>query len=68
MKGFSRDGYITDFTLYFRNYVSTGENALLLSMDWAAAVVPNLTDEHCELNLQYRDQGEDRVEPIWVAK
>lgn len=63
-----RDGYITDFTLYFRNYVSTGENALLLSMDWAAAVVPNLTDEHCELNLQYRDQGEDRVEPIWVAK
>lgn len=63
-----RNGYITDFTLYFRTYTSTGENALLLSIDWAAAVVPSLSDEYCELNLQYRDQGEDRVEPIWVAK
>lgn len=63
-----RDGYITEFALYFRTYAATGEEALLLSMDWTAAMVPSLTDERCELNLQYRDQGEDRIEPIWVAK
>lgn len=63
-----RDGYITEFTLYFRSYLPTGENAMLLSMDWTAAMIPSLTGEQCELNLQYRDGGEDRIEPIWVAK
>lgn len=63
-----RDGYIAEFTLYFRSYLPTGENAMLLSMDWTAAMVPGLTGTKSELNLQYRDGGEDRIEPIWVAK
>ncbi len=62
-----KDG-IAEFALNFRTYVSTGEEAMLLSMDWAAGMVPSLTEERCELSLQYRDQGESRIEPVWVAK
>ena len=62
------DGYITEFTLWFRNYVSTGETALLLPMDSAMLMLPDLTEEACELILQYHDRGETTVEPVWVAK
>lgn len=63
-----RGGYVTSFTLYFRSYVSTGATALLLSMDRAAVMLPELTEEKCELILQYRDQGENTVAPTWVAR
>lgn len=63
-----REDCITDFTLNFRTYLSTGEEALLLSMDWTASMLPSLMDKPCELSLQYRDQGEGKVEPVWVAK
>lgn len=62
-----RDGYVTNFTLYFRNYVSTGNEALLLAMDRAAVMLPVLSEEQLELVLQYRDLGESAVEPGWVA-
>lgn len=65
---FVREGYITAFTLCFRSYVSTGNKALLLSMDRAAAMLPSLVDQTCELIIQYRDRGESQVQPIWVAK
>ena len=60
--------HITEFTLYFRSYVSTGENALLLSIDRAADMLPSLVDKTCELTIQYRDQGESQVQPVWIAK
>ena len=63
-----RYDHITDFTLYFRSYVSTGADALLLSMDRAAGMLPNLVEQSCELIIQYRDQGESQVQPVWVAK
>ena len=63
-----RENCITEFTLNFRAYVSTGEKAMLLSMDWTASMLPGLLDRPGELILQYRDQGESKVEPIWVAR
>lgn len=63
-----RENCITEFTLNFRTYVSSGEEALLLSLDWTAGMLPGLTDEPRELILQYRDQGGSTVEPMWVAK
>lgn len=62
-----RNGYVTDFTLCYRCYVDGGEEALLLPMDRAAAMLPDLTGERCELILQYRDRGESAVLPVWVA-
>lgn len=62
-----RSGFITDFTLRLRSYTATGEKALLLSMDRAAAMLPNLTEERRELILQYRDPGDTSVSPLWVA-
>lgn len=62
------DGYIMDFTLYFRSYTATGDEALLLSMERAMGMLPDLVEERCELILQYRDHGESVVEPMWVAK
>lgn len=63
-----REDYISEFTLNFRTYLSTGENATLLSMDWTVSMISDLTDKPCELILQYRDQGESQVEPVWAAK
>ncbi len=63
-----RDGYVAEFTLRFRSYTATGEQAPLLSMERAAAMLPALTVERRELALQYRDQGEGTVSPIWVAQ
>lgn len=62
-----QDGYVTDFVLNYRSYVAAGREALLLTMDRAAVMLPDLTEEKCELILQYRDRGESTVSPVWVA-
>ncbi len=61
------DGYVTRFTLRFRCYTANGERALLLPIDKAAAMLPDLTDERRELVIQYRDGGGAAVSPDWVA-
>lgn len=63
-----RDGCVSEFTLHFRSYAATGRQALLLSMERAAVMLPALTGQPRELALQYRDQGEGEVSPIWVAQ
>ena len=63
-----RDGYVSDFTLHFRSYTATGQQALMLPMERAAVMLPALTDQRRELVMQYRDQGEEEVSPIWVAQ
>lgn len=62
-----RNGYITQFTLRFRSYAANGEQTLLLPVDKAAAMLPDLTDQRRELVLQYRDGGGAAVFPSWVA-
>jgi len=62
-----QEGYVTQFTLRFRSYAANGERALLLPIDKAAAMLPDLTDERRELVLQYRDGGGAAVLPEWVA-
>lgn len=61
-------GFITKFTLQFRCYTATGDEAMLLPIERAAVILPGLDRENGELLLQYRDQGESVVEPGWVAK
>lgn len=61
-------GFITNFTLYFRSYTRTGNEAMLLPIERAAVMLPALEREQGELLVQYRDQGEAAVEPVWVAK
>lgn len=61
-------GYMSKFTLYFRSYVRTGTGTMLLPIERAAVMLPSLGREQGELLLQYRDQGETTVEPVWVAK
>lgn len=63
-----RGGFVTEFTLYFRSYLSTGSEALLLSIERAAVMLPDLTEEESELILQYVDRGGTLVEPSWVAR
>ncbi len=63
-----KNGCVTEFTLYFRCYVSSGNEAMLLPMDRAAVMLPGLNKTNCELILQYRDRGESTVAPVWVAK
>ena len=60
-------GYITRFTLRFRCYTANGERALLLPIDKAAAMLPDLTDERRELVIRYRDGGGTAVWPDWMA-
>lgn len=62
-----RDGYIVQFTLRFRSYAANGEQALLLPIDKAAAMLPEYTPEQRELVIQYRDGGGPEVRPDWVA-
>lgn len=62
-----QQGEITEFTLHFRCYAATGNEALLLPMNQAAVILPELTDEARELVLQYRDWGGAEVSPLWVA-
>lgn len=63
-----RDGYVVQFTLHFRSYAANGERALLLPIDKAAAMLPDLTQERRELALQYWDGGGNgSLSPEWVA-
>lgn len=62
-----RGGYITDFTLHLRCYAADGGKALLLPIDKAAAMLPDLTGEKRELVIQYRDGGWSTVSPGWEA-
>ena len=62
------DGSITNFTLHFRHYSASGEEALLLPMEQAAVILPGLDRTSGELVLQYRDQGDAAVKPGWVAR
>ena len=63
----ARDGYIVQFTLRFRSYAANGEQTLLLPIDKAAAMLPDLTDQRRELVIQYRDGGGPELVPSWVA-
>lgn len=60
-------GYITDFTLHLRSYTADGNHTLLLPIDKAAAMLPDLTREKRELVIQYRDSGGQTVIPGWEA-
>lgn len=62
-----KDGYIIQFTLYFRSYAPNGEHALLLPIDKAAAMLPSIAREGRELIIQYQDGGGVSVSPQWVA-
>ena len=61
------DGCVTQFTLRFRSYAASGGETLLLPVDKAAAMLPDLTWERRELVIQYRDGGGTEVVPGWVA-
>lgn len=62
-----RDGCITQFVLHLRQYAAQKENALLLPIRKAAAMLPDLTRERRELVIQYRDGGGQSVSPGWEA-
>lgn len=59
--------YITEFTFRLRCYTAAGEDALLLPVDKAAVMLPDLTDEKKELAIRYRDGGGTLVSPGWEA-
>lgn len=61
-----QNGYVTKFTLHFRSYTATAEEDLLLPVDRAAAMLPDLTKEKVELVIQYRDAGGAAVVPEWI--
>jgi len=61
------DGQIAQFTLRFRAYAANGESALLLPVDKAAVMLPDLAAQRRELVLQYQDGGGPAVFPQWVA-
>ena len=60
-------GYITGFTLRVRSYAADGETVLLLPIDRAAVLLPDLTEEKRELVIRYRDGGGQTVSPSWEA-
>ena len=62
-----QSGYITDFVLRVRGYTADGESVLLLPIDRAAVLLPDLTEEKRELVLRYRDGGGQSVSPHWEA-
>lgn len=62
-----RDGCVTQFVLHLRQYTAQKENALLLPIRKAAAMLPDLTRERRELVIQYRDGGGQSVSPGWEA-
>ncbi len=63
-----RENCVMEFTLWFRSYQNSGTQALLLSAEQTALMVPSLTEGRRELTIQYWDQGEDTVAPAWVAR
>lgn len=63
-----REGYIREFTLHFRSYAPTSETTLLLPIDRAAVILPQLTEDTSELVIRYRDRGSYLVPPGWIAR
>ena len=61
------DSRIAQFTLRFRSYTANGAHTMLLPIDKAAAMLPDLTAQRRELVLQYRDSGGEVLSPSWVA-
>lgn len=62
-----RDGCITGFTIRLRSYSVGEERQLILPPVQAAAAMSALALEGRELQLMYRDGGEERVVPNWTA-
>ena len=62
-----QSGYITSFVLRVRGYAADGESVMLLPIDKAAVLLPDLTEERRELVLRYRDGGGQTVSPHWEA-
>ena len=62
-----QSGYIVDFVLRVRCYAADGGSVLLLPIDRAAVLLPDLTEEKRELVLRYRDGGGQIVVPHWEA-
>ena len=60
-------GHITDFTLRVRSYAADGSSVLLLPVDRAAVLLPDLSGEKRELVIRYRDGGGQTVSPHWEA-
>lgn len=60
-------GCITEFTLHLRCYTAVGENTLLLPIDKAAVMLPDLKANGHELVIQYLDGGGATVSPRWEA-
>lgn len=60
-------GYITGFVLRVRGYTADGGSVLLLPIDRAAVLLPDLTEEKRELVIRYRDGGGQTVSPHWEA-
>ena len=60
-------GYITGFVLRVRGYAAEDSNVLLLPVDRAAVLLPDLTEEKRELVLRYRDGGGYTISPHWEA-
>ena len=60
-------GYITGFVLRVRSYAADGGSVLLLPIDKAAVLLPDLTAEKRELVLRYQDGGGQTVSPYWEA-
>ena len=60
-------GYITSFALRVRSYAADGESVLLLPIDKAAVLLPDLTKEKRELVIRYRHGGGQTVSPSWEA-
>lgn len=60
-----QEGCVVRFSLRARCYADAGEEALLLPIDRAAALLPELTREKAELAIQYREQDGMAV-PEWV--
>lgn len=62
-----QDGFITEFVLHLRCYTASGGSTLLLPVDKAAVMLPDLGGEGHELVIQYRDGGGDSLSPSWEA-
>ncbi len=62
-----QDEHVAQFTLHFRSYAANGEHTLLLPIDKAAVMLPDLTDGRQELAIQYWDGGGTLLSPEWVA-
>lgn len=60
-------GHITGFALRLRSYTADGTGQLILPPVQAAAAMGALELEGREMQLMYRDRGEETVVPNWTA-